>query len=276
MAGNTEQHSRRVAVVTGAARGIGHATAARLLRRGWIVGAFDIESHGLSELKDIAAAHGTTVVTGTLDVRDAQQWREALASVCEDHLDLLVNNAGLLAAGPFVDTDLERHRALVDVNVLGTINGAHTAFPYLKNADRPVLLNLGSASAIYGQPDLATYGATKFAVRGLTEALELEWAEHGIAVLDLWPLFVNTGMVKGVNIGAIQSFGVRLNETDVAAAAVAAVERSIRSRRSPNWPRNVHHAVGSQARFLAALSQVTPNWANRLLTERLTRRPSAS
>jgi NAD(P)-dependent dehydrogenase (short-subunit alcohol dehydrogenase family) len=106
MAGNSEQHLRRVAVVTGAGRGIGHATVARLLRKGWRVGAFDVETSGLAELKDIAAAHSTTAVTGPLDVRDAAQWREALASVCEDHLDLLVNNAGLLAAGPFVDTDL--------------------------------------------------------------------------------------------------------------------------------------------------------------------------
>lgn len=273
MAG-TEQHSCRVAVVSGAGRGIGHATAALLLRNGWRVGAFDIDTHGLADLKDIAAAHGTTVVTGPLDVCDPVQWRDALASVCEDHLDLLVNNAGLLAAGPFVDTDLDRHRALVNVNVLGTINGAHTAFPYLKNAGRPVLLNLGSASAIYGQPDLATYSATKFAVRGLTEALELEWAEHGIAVLDLWPLFVNTAMVKGVSLGAIQSFGVRLNETDVAAAAVAAVERSVKNR-DRRRPLNVHRAVGVQARFLAATAQISPNWANRLLTERITRRRDA-
>lgn len=273
MAG-TEQHSRRVAVVSGAGRGIGHATAALLLRNGWRVGAFDIDTQGLADLRDIATAHGTTVVTGPLDVCDAQQWRDALASVCEDHLDLLVNNAGLLAAGPFVDTDLDRHRVLVNVNVLGTINGAHTAFPYLKNADRPVLLNLGSASAIYGQPDLATYSATKFAVRGLTEALELEWAEHGVAVLDLWPLFVNTAMVKGVSLGAIQSFGVRLNETDVAAAAVAAVERSVKTR-NRRRPLNVHRAVGVQARFLAATAQISPNWANRLLTERITRRRDA-
>ena len=72
------------------------STSARLLRNGWRVGAFDIETHGLADLKDIAAAHGTTVVTGALDVRDPVQWRDALASVCEDHLDLLVNNAGLL------------------------------------------------------------------------------------------------------------------------------------------------------------------------------------
>lgn len=82
-------------------------------------------------------------------------------------------------------------------------------------------------------------------------------------------------MVKGVSIGAIQSFGVRLNETDVALAAVAAVERSVTAR-NRRWPRNVHRAVGIQARVLAATTQLSPNWANRLLTERLTRRQDAN
>lgn len=261
----------RVAVVSGAGRGIGHATAVRLLRDGWRVGAFDIDDDGLGDLAAIAAAHGTTVVTGPLDVRDPQQWHDALAQVCDDRLDLLVNNAGLLSSGPFVETSLDRHRAIVEVNVLGTINGAHAAFPLLGGAARPVMVNLGSASAMYGQPDLATYSATKFAIRGLTEALELEWAEHGIAVIDLWPLFVATDMVEGMNIGATRSLGVRLNETDVADALVAAVERRTQAR-GPALLRRVHHAVGGQARLLTAASQVTPDWANRLVTRRLTRR----
>lgn len=261
----------RVAVVSGAGRGIGHATATRLLRDGWRVGAFDIDVDGLGDLAEVAAAHGTTVVTGRLDVREPEQWHDALAQVCDDRLDLLVNNAGLLSSGPFVETGLDRHRAIVEVNVLGTINGAHAAFPLLRRAVRPVVVNLGSASAMYGQPDLATYSATKFAIRGLTEALELEWAEHGIAVIDLWPLFVATDMVAGVDIGAVQSLGVRLDENDVADALVAAVERRTRMR-GADLLRRVHHAVGGQARFLTAASQVTPGWANRLITRRLTRR----
>ncbi|WP_204163348.1 SDR family oxidoreductase [Nocardioides gilvus] len=262
----------RVAVVSGAARGIGHATAVKLLRDGWRVGAFDIDEPGLRDLAEVAAAHGTSVVTGRLDVRDPHQWHAALARVCDERLDLLVNNAGLLSSGPFVETDLERHRAIVEVNVLGTINGAHAAFPLLRRAERPVMVNLGSASAMYGQPDLATYSATKFAIRGLTEALELEWAEHGIAVIDLWPLFVATEMVEGVDIGAVRSLGVRLNETDVADALVHAVERRAGTD-GRGLVRRVHHAVGAQARVLTVASQVTPAWANRLITRRLTRRP---
>lgn len=260
-----------MAVVSGAGRGIGHATALRLLRDGWRVGAFDIDVAGLADLAEVAAAHGTTVLTGRLDVRDPQQWHDALALVGDDGLDLLVNNAGLLSSGPFVETDLDRHRAIVEVNVLGTINGAHAAFPLLTRAARPVMVNLGSASAMYGQPDLATYSATKFAIRGLTEALELEWAQHGVAVMDLWPLFVATDMVEGMDIGATRSLGVRLSETDVADALVAAVQRRASGGR-PVLPRGVHHPVGGQARLLTAVSQVTPAWANRLVTRRLTRR----
>lgn len=262
---------RRVALVTGAARGIGHATAVRLLSDGWRVGAFDIDTHGLDDLAEVAKTHGTTVVTRRLDVRDPQEWHDALTELCgDDHLDLLVNNAGLLSSGPFVETALDRHRAIVEVNVLGTINGAHTAFPFLTRAAEPVMVNLGSAAAMYGQPDLATYSATKFAIRGLTEALELEWTEHGIAVLDLWPLFVATRMVDGVDIGAVRSLGVQLDETDVAHALVAAVERAATPGRG--LLRRVHHAVGGQARLLTAASQMAPDWANRLVTRRLTRR----
>lgn len=272
MAGPTSAEPPRVALVTGAGRGIGHATAAKLLRDGWRVGAFDIDERGLADLVDVAAAHGTTVVTGQLDVRNPQQWHDALAKLCDDRLDLLVNNAGLLSAGPFVDTDLERHRAIVEVNLLGAIHGAHAAFPLLIQAARPVMVNLGSASAMYGQPDLATYSATKFAIRGLTEALELEWAEHGIAVLDLWPLFVATDLIEGVDIGATRSLGVQLTETDVADALVAAVEKSA-GIHGPGLVRRVHHAVGGQAHLLTMASQVTPAWANRLVTRLLTRRP---
>ena len=113
-----------------------------------------------------------------LDVTDHAQWLDALADL--DHLDLLVNNAGLLSSGAFEQIDAERHRAIVEVNVLGVVNGALAAFPLLARTPNAAMVNLASASATYGQPDLATYSATKFAVRGLTEALDLEWAQHDI------------------------------------------------------------------------------------------------
>lgn len=247
----------RTALVTGAAHGIGRATTERLRERGWRVGAYDI---------DVAALDGLDATTGHLDVTDREAWARTLEEVTAEsggRLDLLVNNAGILASGPFADVDPERHRAIVEVNVVGTMYGAHAAFPYLRDTPGSTLVNLGSASAIYGQPDLASYSASKFAVRGLTEALELEWAEHGIRVLDLMPLFVRTDMVTGMDAGSVRTLGVRLSPTDVARTLVDAVE---------GRGRGVHRPVGLQARVFSLGAQLSPDWANRLLTKVVTRR----
>lgn len=247
----------RTALVTGAAHGIGRATTELLREHGWRVGAYDV---------DVAALDGLDAVTGHLDVTDRDAWTRVLREITADsagRLDLLVNNAGVLASGPFADIEPERHRAIVEVNVVGTMFGAHTAFPYLRDTPGSTLVNLGSASAIYGQPDLASYSASKFAVRGLTEALELEWAEHDIRVLDLMPLFVRTDMVAGMDAGSVRSLGVRLTPSDVAKALVDAVERRARG---------VHRPVGLQARAFTLGAQLSPSWANRLLTKLVTRR----
>ena len=84
------------------------------------------------------------------------------------------------------------------------------------------MVNLCSASAIYGQPELATYSATKFGVRGLTEALELEWRRYGIRVIAMWPLFVATPMVDGMETASTKRLGVHLTAEDVAAAIYSA------------------------------------------------------
>ncbi|MDV2474302.1 SDR family oxidoreductase [Rhodococcus zopfii] len=246
--------------VTGAAAGIGRATALLFARRGYRVGAFDVDAEGL----DILAAEQPGIVTEILDVTDPQQWARALEKFCPDgRLDILVNNAGILASGPFADTPLERHRRIVDVNVTGTVNGCHAAFEYLRRTPGSHVVNLCSASAIYGQPELATYSATKFAVRGLTEALEIEWAEHDIRVLAIWPMFVDTAMTTGMDTGATRSLGIRLTADDVAHALYEATRPG-----QPRW--KVHRPVGWQAKLFAATAQVSPAVLNRLMNRWLT------
>src|SRR5699024_6496948 len=136
--------------------------------------------------------------------------------------------------------------------------------PYLQASRGARVINLCSASAIYGQPELAVYGATKFAVRGLSEALDLEWRSEGIRVTALWPLFVDTGMLAGVSTGSTRSLGVRLGPGDVADAVIEAA--GVRTRRG--WlpailPRSTHRPVGMQARALFAAASVTPSWVLR-------------
>ena len=254
-------------LVTGAARGIGRATAELFLSHGWRVGMYDVDGAAVAP----AAAGHRHAVHGTLDVRDPEQWRTVLREFCAgDALDVLVNNAGVLASGPFTGMDPATHRRMVDVNVTGVCLGAVTGHEYLRRSRRGVLLNLCSASALYGQPALATYGATKAAVKSLTEALDLEWRRdgvrgHGIRVRSLLPLFVATEMVSRDAQGAasVGHLGVRLTAEDVAAAAW----RAVHERRVPF--RGPHRPVGRQTRLLAAASAVTPDWANRLIVARL-------
>ncbi|SFF74350.1 SDR family oxidoreductase [Blastococcus tunisiensis] len=254
----------RSILISGAARGIGRATAELFLARGWRVGMYDVDAPAVAA----AAAGSERARHGALDVRDADQWEAVLRDFCgEQGLDVLVNNAGVLSSGPFAGKDPGTHRRTVDVNVAGVVNGALTGHPYLRRAPQGLLLNLCSASALYGQPTLATYGATKAAVKSLTEALDLEWRADGIRVRSLLPLFVDTEMVTrdGQGMAPLKRLGVRLTAEDVAAAAWRVVHEPRRPLRSP------HRPVGRQTKALAALSSVTPDWANRLVVARLAR-----
>jgi NAD(P)-dependent dehydrogenase (short-subunit alcohol dehydrogenase family) len=145
----------------------------------------------------------------------------------------------------------------VDVNVTGVLNGCLAARPHLARGG--VVVNLCSASALYGQPGLATYGATKAAVRSLTEALELEWRPAGIRVRDVLPLFVATRMADAVTARSIRTLGVRLQPADVARRVWQTVHEGSRLPRSP------HRTVGAQTAVLAAVSAVSPAWLTRLV-----------
>ena len=249
-------------LVTGAGRGIGRAIAERFLAAGWRVGLADVDEDAVGA----AAAGRAGAVPLRLDVRDAGQWGEVLGSFCGDGpLDVLVNNAGVLASGPFAAMPAEAHRRMVEVNVAGVVQGATAAHRYLRRSGRGLLLNLCSASALYGQPTLATYGATKAAVKSLTEALDLEWRADRIRVRDLLPLFVDTEMVSrdGREASSVARLGVRLRADDVADAAW----RVVHERRVPL--RSPHRPVGRQTRRLMAASAVSPDWATRLVMRRL-------
>jgi NAD(P)-dependent dehydrogenase (short-subunit alcohol dehydrogenase family) len=254
----------RSILVSGAARGIGRATAELFLARGWRVGMYDVDADAVAA----AAAGRERAVPGPLDVPDVGQWRAALEEFCGDGgLDVLVNNAGVLSSGPFTELDLDSHRRMIDVNVTGVVHGAAEGHRFLRRSPRGLLLNLCSASALYGQPTLATYGATKAAVKSLTEALDIEWRGDGIRVRSLLPLFVSTEMVTrdAVRAAGVGRLGVRLTAEDVAAAAWRVVHERRRPLASP------HRPVGRQTKLLAAASAVSPGWANRLVVARLTR-----
>lgn len=242
--------------ITGAAAGIGRACAERYAREGWFVGLYDIDEAGVQAL---AQALGPRTHAARLDVIDAANWQRALAAffvASGGRLDVLLNNAGVLVSGAFGELPLEQQQWLVDVNFKGVINGCHAGLPYLKQTPGARLINMASASAIYGAPTLAVYSATKFAVRGLTEALQIEWRPLGIAVMDIWPLYVRTAMIDAVGVGSaksLDSMGVRLTPQDVADTVWRASQR----------PGRTHWLVGLQAKLTALAVRLGPGFLTR-------------
>jgi NADP-dependent 3-hydroxy acid dehydrogenase YdfG len=260
-------HTKSV-FITGAAAGIGRATALTFARNGYVVGGYDIDEVGLKSLADEIDAMGGRAVTGHLDVTDPDEMSQRVdefAKAASDRLDVMINNAGILLAGRFEDIAVRAHHKEIDINTKGVVNGLHAAFPHLRDTPGSVVVNLASASAIYGQAELANYSATKFFVRAITEALDIEWGRYGIRVVAMWPLYVQTAMTDDVKTGTTDSLGIRLTAQDIADDIVKAVDPS-RLRRLAH---QVHFPVGSQAKTMALSARFSPAWLMRLANKRL-------
>lgn len=260
--------NNKTVFITGAAAGIGRATALNFAAKGYVVGAYDIDAAGLQSLAEEIANLGAKAVTGHLDVTDTDEMAqrvEEFATATDGRLDVMINNAGILMTGRFQDIAVAAQLREIDINTKGVVNGTYAAFPYLQATPAATVVNLASASAIYGQAELATYSATKFFVRGLTEALDIEWARYGIRVIAMWPLYVQTAMTHGVSTGTTKSLGINLTAQDVADAIIEALE-------PPRWRRvlhQVHYPVGTQSTVMMTTSRFLPAWLNRLLNKRL-------
>ena len=191
--------AERAIFITGGGSGIGQATATLFAARGWRVGLADVNATGLAQTMSMLPAGMSE--TYAMDVRDRATWVSSLDAFMEasgGRLDVLFNNAGIGSGGPLAETDFEELDRVVAINFVGVLNGARIGHAYLKRTPGSCLLNTASASAIYGSAGLATYSATKFAVRALTEALDGEWAADGIKVRDIVPGFIETPLLNAI------------------------------------------------------------------------------
>ncbi len=184
---------RKAVFITGAASGIGLGTARRFAKEGWFVGLADINAAGLKAARDaIGPDNGATYL---LDVRDREAWSDALSiftATSGGRLDVLVNNAGIATYGYIEDQSDDEVTRQLDVNLKGVINGARAGLAHLKATPGSQLVNISSCASIYGAPKMSIYAATKFAVRGLSESLDIEFSRFGIGVKCIMPFFVDT------------------------------------------------------------------------------------
>ncbi|AHE56659.1 SDR family oxidoreductase [Sphingomonas sanxanigenens] len=253
--------ARRAIFISGGGSGIGRATARFFAARGWLVGLGDIDERGMAETE--ALLPDGSCSCHAMDVRVPAQWDRALAAftaLSGGRLDLLFNNAGIALAGTLDASSPEAIERLVQINISGVIHGARAGFPLLAATPGSALVNTGSAAGIYGMPGLAVYAASKFAVRGLTEALELEWAPRGVRVRSIMPSFIDTPLldagVAGSNATArdkVRAQGLEFTPVEQVAEAVWRVAEG----------NKVHLLVGKTARRLGFAARWAPGLLRR-------------
>lgn len=180
-------------LVTGAAKGIGAAIVQLCIEVGHGVVAVDIDADGLAELRDSLPE----IQTARLDVRDLGTWEEVASRVESQGgpIDVLVNNAGVCLPGPCDQVSAEDDRLTVEVNLLGVMNGVRTFLPRFLARGRGHVINVASMAAFAPAPDLASYCATKHAVRAYTHSCALDHRHAPVHWTLACPSAVETPML---------------------------------------------------------------------------------
>ena len=244
---------RKSIFITGAASGIGAETARLFSSRGWFCGLYDINETGLSDVANEIGAGNCHVAK--LDVTNRDDWMEAMTGFGQaagGKMDVLFNNAGIGRHGWFEDIPPEESDLVVDVNVKGVINGIYAALPLLKQTSGARIVNTASTAGVVGSPRLAVYAATKFAVRGLTEALDVELSGLGIRCTSLMPWFIDTPIL---DMGTTEGANVKMSdELKDAGQDVYPVSLAAETAWEAAHGKDVHYMAGKrakQARFAA-------------------------
>ncbi|MET3665399.1 NADP-dependent 3-hydroxy acid dehydrogenase YdfG [Caulobacter sp. 1776] len=256
---------RKSIFITGAASGIGLACAKRFAGGGWFVGLSDIDKAGLKAAHEaIGAANGSVHV---LDVRDREAWANALGDFGKEtggKADVLLNNAGVARFGVLEDLSDADCDIQIDINIKGVINGARASLPLLEAAGGR-LINIASCAGLYGSPKLAVYSATKFAVRGLSEALDVEYARRGISVACVMPWFVETPILTAGASGTNENMADALRKGGL---EVYPVEDAAQVVWEAAHGKALHYFVGKRAKQMRFATSHMPGVVRKQLRSR--------
>ncbi|MBZ4549212.1 SDR family oxidoreductase [Mycobacterium avium] len=264
--------------ITGAGSGMGREGAKLFHAKGWRVGAVDRNDDGLATLQQQLG--DDRLWTRAVDVTDKAALDGALADFCAGNtgggLDMMWNNAGIGESGWFEDVPYDAAMRVVDVNYKAVLTGAYGALPYLKKSAGSLMFSTSSSSATYGMPRLAVYSSTKHAVKGLTEALSVEWQRHGVRVADVLPGLIDTAILTTTtnhsNDGAAPMTAEELRATApkkgvlrlMPASSVAEV-----AWRAYHHPRRLHWYVPRSIRLIDVFKGLSPEFVRRSIVKSL-------
>lgn len=203
----------KVAVITGAGKGIGKATALALAKEGVSLGLIARTKADLEAVAAEVEAHKVKVAIATADVANYEEVEEAIAHLYEDlgQFDILINNAGIAKFGGFLELSVEEWERIIKVNLLGMYYVTREVLPKMIEQKAGDIINISSTAGERGGAVTSAYSASKFGVLGLTESLAMEARKHDIRVTALTPstvvtdLAINEGLVKGDEKDVLQA-----------------------------------------------------------------------
>lgn len=243
--------------ITGGASGLGREVARYFAAKGWHVGIADVNEAGMAQTAALLPVGMSSV--HKLDVTDRAQWKTAVADFAKasgGRMDVLFNNAGIATGGAIqdmADDDIDR---MIAINLTGVISGTRAAFELLKATPGSCVLYTSSAAGIYGTAGLSVYSATKFAVRGLAEAHDVEWRALGIKSRSLMPGFIDTNIIGAIAPGSNMSAKQKLQAAGIEVSPVEIIGQAA-------WKAvhgtKVHTPVNKTARQLAFSARWFPN-----------------
>lgn len=249
---------RKTIFITGAGSGLGREVARYFAGKGWFCGLTDRDEAGLAETAAMIPEGQRSV--HILDVTDRARWDAVIAeftAATGGKMHVLFNNAGIGKGGPIEEMDNADIDALIAINFTGVLNGTRAAFDLLKATPGACVLNTSSASGIYGTANLSVYSATKFAVRGLSEAWDIEFGKHDIRCRSLMPGFIDTNILaNAAGTGSNRSGKEVLRDAGIEVSPVSIIGEAA-------WEavhgEKVHTPVNKMARQLAFAARWFPN-----------------
>lgn len=252
-----EKYQSKCAFITGAGSGLGFAFARTLAKLGWNIGISDVDEERLHQSAQMISERGGKPFAYKFDVSNYDEFKTSVENFVSiaGALDIGINNAGVGCAGHIDELSVDVFRRVIDINLMGVVNGCHVFVPIMKLQKSGHILNVASAAAFVSAPRMSAYNASKAAVVSLSETLRSELNEYGVLVSVLMPTYVRTnigrdciGTEEGKGLATMMVNASQLNPDAVAIESLARMQNG-----------DLYLVLPEEARFLWRFKRLFPD-----------------